>query len=96
MLLDGFRDAIQRAGIPHLRFHDLRHTAGSWLAQAGVSMHEIKRILGHASIRTTETFYLHFSPDFGREAARALDGVVSGVVSGPAMTEATGSAAEGA
>lgn len=40
------------------RFHDLRHSCASWLLAAGMTTAEVKDILGHASITTTE-LYLH-------------------------------------
>ncbi len=45
-----FRDALKRAGIDDFRFHDLRHTAASYLAMNGASLLEIQQVLGH---RTT-------------------------------------------
>lgn len=50
----GARDA---AGLPPLRFHDLRHTAGSLLVRA-IDPVSVKEILGHADLKTTER-YLH-------------------------------------
>lgn len=46
-----------------LRFHDLRHTCASWLAQRGVSLQIIAAILGHADSRVAEQFYAHLQPD---------------------------------
>ncbi len=43
------------------RLHDLRHTFGSWLAQAGVPLQEIRDLMGHQSIKTTE-IYAHLLP----------------------------------
>ena len=48
-----YRTALRRAGIKGLRFHDLRHTAGTRLGELGVPVQVIKEILGHADIRTT-------------------------------------------
>jgi integrase len=53
--------------------HTLRHTCGSWMAQAGVDMHQIAAWLGHTYARTTE-LYAHLSPDHLRRAAEALAG----------------------
>jgi integrase len=47
--------------IEHVRIHDLRHTFGSWLAQAGISLHRIRDLMGHASVTTTEQ-YAHLQP----------------------------------
>ena len=42
-----------RAGLPPLRFHDLRHMAGTLLSEEGVPIKRAQEILGHASERTT-------------------------------------------
>lgn len=55
-----WRSAVRRAGIPDLRFHDLRHTYATRLLQAGVPIAEIARALGHADISTT---YRYLNPD---------------------------------
>jgi integrase len=57
-----FVPAVMRAGLalPHPTPHDLRHTFGSWLAEAGVSPTDIMALLGHSSLRATER-YLHSS-----------------------------------
>ncbi len=45
--------ALVAAGVEAFRFQDLRHSAGSYLAQAGYPTHIIQRALGHASAKTT-------------------------------------------
>lgn len=70
----GWKAALEASEIDHLRFHDLRHTAASWLVAAGVPLYEVSRILGHSSIRMTER-YAHFAPDHLRRATEALDRV---------------------
>lgn len=54
--------ALAAAGAPAGRVHDLRHTYASWLAADGVPLALIQRLLGHASMRTTER-YSHLQPD---------------------------------
>jgi integrase len=61
-----------RAGIPDCTSHTLRHTAGTWMAQRGVSMHQIAGYLGHRVSRTTE-LYAHHYPDHMKEALAALE-----------------------
>jgi integrase len=53
------RRALRRAGLPALRFHDLRHMAGTLMHEAGVSLKRAQEILGHASERTTLAIYTH-------------------------------------
>jgi len=54
--------ALQRANIKNFRFHDLRHTAASYLVMNGASLHETAEILGHKSTQTTKR-YAHLSTD---------------------------------
>jgi integrase len=53
------RRALPRAGLPALRFQDLRHIAGTPMHEAGVSLKRAQEILGHASERTTLAIYTH-------------------------------------
>lgn len=55
------------AGIEDVRLHDLRRTVGSWLAQAGNSLHLIGRVLNHANPATT-AIYARFGQDQVRAA----------------------------
>jgi len=55
------------AGITDFRFHDLRHTFGTRLADAGVDVVKIKEFMGHASIVTTMR-YIH-ATDQGKRGA---------------------------
>lgn len=57
-----FHPARVAAGVEHARVHDLRHTYASWLVQDGVNLYEVSRVLGHASIVTTQR-YAHLVPD---------------------------------
>jgi len=51
-----FKTACKRAGIDHLRFHDLRHTAATRLVESGIPLHTVSKLLGHTSVRTTERY----------------------------------------
>ena len=53
------RRALRRAGLPPLRFHDLRHMAGTLMHEAGVPLKRAQEILGHASEHTTLAIYPH-------------------------------------
>lgn len=53
------RRALRKAGLPPLRFHDLRHMAGTLMHEAGVPLKRAQEILGHASERTTLAIYTH-------------------------------------
>lgn len=67
-----WRKVLRRAGIKNFRWHDLRHTFGSRLAQAGVPVTAIKELLGHSSIQVTMR-YAHLAPTNLREAVSVLD-----------------------
>jgi integrase len=53
------RRALRRAGLPPLRFHDMRHLAGTLMSEAGVPPKRAQEILGHADVRTTLAIYTH-------------------------------------
>jgi integrase len=62
-----FSAACREAGVTHFTFHDLRHTFGTRLADAGVDVVKIKELMGHASIVTTMR-YMH-ATDRGKRGA---------------------------
>lgn len=68
-----FRRVARDAGLDGVTPHTLRHTAATWMAQAGVPMWIISKYLGHTSTRTTERIYAHHNPEFLIEAKRALE-----------------------
>ncbi len=55
-----FRAAVARAGIADFRFHDLRHSAASYLAMSGASLLEIAAVLGHKTLAMVKR-YAHLS-----------------------------------
>jgi integrase len=64
---------VRKLGLnDRLHFHSLRHSTGSWLAQSGISIYQISRLLGHSTVRTTEMFYAHLEPGALREAVGSL------------------------
>jgi len=67
-----FGSACKRAGLVDVTPHTLRHTCGTWLAQAGVDLWEIAGWLGQ-SYATTVELYAHHHPDHMEEAKRASD-----------------------
>lgn len=66
--------AMRHADIGHARVHDLRHTYASWLLSAGVPLERLSKLLGHASIATTER-YAHLMDDGHDEVRAALHSV---------------------
>ncbi|MGH3903085.1 MAG: tyrosine-type recombinase/integrase [Pseudonocardiaceae bacterium] len=51
-------EVVTQLGYEHLRRHDLRHTGLTWMADAGVPVHHLRKIAGHGSLTTTQR-YLH-------------------------------------
>lgn len=62
--------ARKQAGLSDVRIHDLRHSFASFLVNAGRSLYEVQRILGHTQIKTTQR-YAHLSQDTLLDAANA-------------------------
>ncbi|MFD4533729.1 tyrosine-type recombinase/integrase [Kitasatospora sp. NPDC058397] len=69
-------NVILDLGYEHLRRHDLRHTGLTWMADAGIPLHILQQIAGHAEITTTQR-YLH--PDI-RELTNAGDALTRHLV----------------
>ncbi|MFC1833191.1 tyrosine-type recombinase/integrase [Thermodesulfobacteriota bacterium] len=67
-----FGNALKRSGIPHFRFHDLRHTFASWLVMKGVDIRTVQELLGHKDLRMTMR-YAHLAPDHMKRAVEVLD-----------------------
>jgi integrase len=57
-----FQQALDRAELPSIRFHDLRHTFGTQMAAAGAPLRAIQEWMGHADPATT-AIYAHYAPD---------------------------------
>jgi len=66
---------LAKAGLPHIRFHDLRHTAATLLLEQGVNPKIVCDMLGHAGIGITLDVYSHAMPDIQQWAAAAMDTV---------------------
>ena len=69
----GFRAAVRRSGIAHCTPHDLRRTCATWMVQSGIPLEKVARYLGDTK-EMIEKVYGHHSPDYLRDAARALEG----------------------
>jgi len=51
-----FETVLDLAGIVDFRFHDLRHSFGSWFMMSGGDLYELAKILGHSNIKMTERY----------------------------------------
>lgn len=69
----GFNAAVRRAKLDHCTPHDLRRTAGRFMAEAGVPIEEIASYLGHTNPNVTRATYAKFSPEYLRHAAASLE-----------------------
>jgi integrase len=68
-----FKPLLKRAGLPHFRFHDLRHTCATLLLSKNVNPKVVSEMLGHAAIAITLDTYSHVLPNMQDSAARALE-----------------------
>jgi integrase len=69
-----FDKARLKAGLPDVRFHDLRHTFASRLVQGGVPLYDVMHLTGHKSLQMVQR-YAHLAPDYQERAIQALDGL---------------------
>jgi integrase len=72
-----FHPILQRAKLPLIRFHDLRHTAATLLLLANERTKVVSERLGHASASTTEGTYQHVLPTMQKQAAEKMDRILS-------------------
>lgn len=77
-LLDKFHGVLDKAGVRHCRFHDLRHTFASILLNEGESMKVIQELLGHSSISTTMDIYSHVTEETKEKTIGVLEKAVNG------------------
>lgn len=75
-VFNAWNTARKLAGLSEVRIHDLRHSFASFLVNAGRSLYEVQRILGHTQIKTTQR-YAHLSQDTLLDAADAVGNLVS-------------------
>jgi len=79
-----------RAGLPDLRLHDLRHSFASFLVNRGISLYVVQELLGHGHARYTQR-YAHLLPDTLHEAAESVGEIVAGATQAAAQPFAYGS-----
>jgi integrase len=71
-----FKPLLKRAGLPDIRFHDLRHTCATLLLRRSVHPKLVQELLGHATIAITLDTYSHLVPGMGDQAANAMESVL--------------------
>jgi integrase len=79
LTIDGVKSSWRRArvkaGMPHVNFHDLRHSCASIMLSLGVDLYTISKILGHSTVQTTQR-YAHLQVDAQRAALGKLSELV--------------------
>jgi integrase len=68
-----FKPLLKKAGLPEIRFHDLRHTCATLLLGRGVHPKIAQELLGHATIAMTLDTYSLYLPSMGNQASGAME-----------------------
>jgi integrase len=76
-LLRTYYRVVAKAGLPRIRFHDLRHTAATLLLLQGVPAKVVSEMLGHANSAITLDLYSHVLPDMQEQAAAAMEDMLT-------------------
>jgi integrase len=72
-----FKPLLKLAGLPQIRFHDLRHTCATLLLSENVNPKIVSEMLGHATIAITLDTYSHVLPTMQESAAQATEDALS-------------------
>lgn len=72
-----FSTILTRAGLPRIRFHDLRHTAATLMLWQGIHPKVVSEMLGHSHVSVTLGIYSHVMPHMQQQAADAMDVALS-------------------
>ncbi len=72
-----FRPLLERAELPRIRFHDLRHTCATLLLSRNVNPKIVQEMLGHANISETMDTYSHVLPSMQETAVSAMEEALS-------------------
>jgi integrase len=82
VLVRHFRPLLVRAGLPAIRFHDLRHTAATLLLSQGINALVVSQMLGHSDIAITLGIYGHITSDMQTDAAATMERLLTRVRKG--------------
>ncbi len=75
-----FARLIKRHKLPHLRFHDLRHSYATFARAANVDLKTLSELMGHSTISVTANTYMHAVGELQRDASARLDTVLASTV----------------
>ena len=73
-----FKELLEKAGLPDVRFHDLRHSVASLLLARGIHPKVVQEILGHSQISITMDIYSHVLPTMHQGAMDELNRAFAG------------------
>jgi integrase len=71
-IVRAFNQAVERADVPRIRIHDLRHTAATFALRQGVHPKLVQEMLGHANVAITLDLYSHVTDDMHQDAAKRI------------------------
>lgn len=77
-----YKKVLASAGLPIIRFHDLRHTAATIMLSHNIPVHTVSKVLGHARASVTLDIYAHVVPGMLEEVARLMDDVITPIAVG--------------
>ena len=72
-----YKQLLNEANLPNIRFHDLRHTAASLMLKQGISVKVVQERLGRSDAAMTLNVYSHVIPGMQREAAEKMDEITA-------------------
>src|SRR5579885_942810 len=72
-VVDELKKLLKRAGLPNIRFHDLRHSVASLMFAMEIHPKIVQELLGHSTISITMDIYSHMLPGMQQEAVKKLD-----------------------
>jgi len=75
-VIEHFHDALAKAGMRRVRFHDLRHSCATLLLVQGISPRVVMEVLGHSEIALTMNAYSHVVPELQRDAAQRMQAIL--------------------
>jgi integrase len=67
---------LKKAGLPVIRFHDLRHSAATLLLSLGIHAKVVQEMLGHTQISMTMDIYSHVLPSMQQDAVSRLNNLL--------------------
>ncbi len=73
-----FKKLLQKAGLPDVRFHDLRHSAATVLLAAKIDLKAVSELLGHSSVAITADIYQSVLPEQQQEIVKKMDDLFGG------------------